>query len=352
MTIRWNPEALDEVFALPAQVVDRHIRLAGSAQLKVLLWLARAGRGTFDADACAAAIGLSAADCTDALQYWVETGLLAVSGGTFSPAQTDPGRSSREEAVPAAQPAAPQGSPVSSIAQGENRPTAVTQRASEPPKASRPLSRPQKPDSLFVAKRAQEDSDIAFLLQEAQVILGKTISNGDSATLLMLHDTDGLPVDVILMLLQYASSIGKGNMRYIEKTGIRWSDEGIDSLELAERKIRQLDQSQKAWSSVQRLLGLERRSPTAKEAQFADRWINEWRFSEDLIREAYERNVDAKGKFSFPYMNSILERWKKEGVETLEQAQNEKKPFQEAAGGEQAPSYDLEAYERSSIFDD
>ena len=40
------------------------------------------------------------------------------------------------------------------------------------------------------------------------------------------------------MLLQYASSIGKGNMRYIEKTGIRWSDEGIDSLELAERKIR------------------------------------------------------------------------------------------------------------------
>lgn len=60
MTIRWNPEALDEVFALPAQVVDRHIRLAGSAQLKVLLWLARAGRGTFDADACAAAIGLSA----------------------------------------------------------------------------------------------------------------------------------------------------------------------------------------------------------------------------------------------------------------------------------------------------
>ncbi len=164
-----------------------------------------------------------------------------------------------------------------------------------------------------MAKRAQEDSDIAFLLQEAQVILGKTISNGDSATLLMLHDTDGLPVDVILMLLQYASSIGKGNMRYIEKTGIRWSDEGIDSLELAERKIRQLDQSQKAWSSVQRLLGLERRSPTAKEAQFADRWINEWRFSEDLIREAYERNVDAKGKFSFPYMNSILERWKKEG---------------------------------------
>ena len=100
-------------------------------------------------------------------------------------------------------------------------------------------------------------------------------------------------------------------------------------------------------------MGLERRSPTAKEAQFADRWINEWRFSEDLIREAYERNVDAKGKFYFSvYEQHFGSAGKKKGVETLEQAQNEKKPFQEAAGGEQAPSYDLEAYERSSIFDD
>ncbi len=246
MSYSINLGSWQSIFAVPSDVVDKHLKLAGGAQLKVLLWVLRHAGSPFEAEAVGEALNMHPADVKDAMQYWVETGLLAVSGGTFSPAQTDPGRSSREEAVPAAQPAAPQGSPVSSIAQGENRPTAVTQRASEPPKASRPLSRLQKPDSLFVAKRAQEDSDIAFLLQEAQVILGKTISNGDSATLLMLHDTDGLPVDVILMLLQYASSIGKGNMRYIEKTGIRWSDEGIDSLELAERKIRQLDQSQKA----------------------------------------------------------------------------------------------------------
>ena len=245
MSYSINLGSWQSIFAVPSDVVDKHLKLAGGAQLKVLLWVLRHAGSPFEAEAVGEALNMHPADVKDAMQYWVETGLLAVSGGTFSPAQTGPGRSSREEAVPAAQPAAPQGSPVSSIAQGENRPTAVTQRASEPPKASRPLSRPQKPDSLFVAKRAQEDSDIAFLLQEAQVILGKTISNGDSATLLMLHDTDGLPVDVILMLLQYASSIGKGNMRYIEKTGIRWSDEGIDSLELAERKIRQLDQSQR-----------------------------------------------------------------------------------------------------------
>ena len=29
---RWNPDSMTRVFALPAQVVDKHIRLAGSAQ--------------------------------------------------------------------------------------------------------------------------------------------------------------------------------------------------------------------------------------------------------------------------------------------------------------------------------
>ena len=33
---RWNPDSMTRVFALPAQVVDKHIRLAGAKQLKVL----------------------------------------------------------------------------------------------------------------------------------------------------------------------------------------------------------------------------------------------------------------------------------------------------------------------------
>lgn len=342
MSYSINLGSWQSVFAVPSDVVDKHLKLAGGAQLKVLLWALRHAGSPFEAETIGEALNMQPADVRDAMQYWVETGLLTAYNGAFAPAQADSTAAPfSEEILPAAQPPLPTGK--------EDTPGEPSYPAS---KASRPLSRPQKPDSLFVAKRVQEDNDIAFLMQEAQVILGKAISNGDSATLLMLHDTDGLPVDVILMLLQYASSIGKGNLRYIEKTGIRWADEGIDSLELAEQKIRQLDQSQKAWSAVQRLLGLERRSPTAKESQFADRWVNQWHLPDDLIREAYERNVDAKGKFSFPYMNSILERWKKEGIQTLEQARNEKKPSQKAYEEEQSPSYDIEAYERFSIFDD
>ena len=55
MEYRFNPEILGEIFAVPAAVVDNHIKLAGSAQLKVLLWLLRGGNGDFDAESCSKA---------------------------------------------------------------------------------------------------------------------------------------------------------------------------------------------------------------------------------------------------------------------------------------------------------
>ena len=108
MSYSINLGSWQSIFAVPSDVVDKHLKLAGGAQLKVLLWVLRHAGSPFEAEAVGEALNMHPADVKDAMQYWVETGLLAVSGGTFSPAQTGPGRSSREEAVPAAQPAAPQ----------------------------------------------------------------------------------------------------------------------------------------------------------------------------------------------------------------------------------------------------
>ena len=65
-----------------------------------------------------------------------------------------------------------------------------------------------------------EDESIAFLMRSADEIFGRMTSNSDKETLLMIHEYDGLPVDVLIMLLQYALSVGKCNMRYIEKMAI------------------------------------------------------------------------------------------------------------------------------------
>ena len=71
-----------------------------------------------------------------------------------------------------------------------------------------------------------------------------------------------------------------------------------------------------------------------------------------MIREAYERCVDAKGKYIPNYVESILERWHKAHITTLEQAKAEKKPKRAKFSSESEATYDLEAYENSSIFDE
>lgn len=213
----------------------------------------------------------------------------------------------------------------------------------------RVLSRPRKADNAFVAKRMEESEEVAFLMQEAQQILGRLINNGESATLLMVHDDFGLPVDVIIMLLQYASAKGKANLRYIEKVAMDWADEEIFTHEKAEEKLRKLADSAASWGQVQRAMGVDKHSPTKAEEAFANLWVSQWGFSTALIREAYERCVNQTGKVNMRYINKILERWHADGVTTLEQAQKEQAA--RTVKQEKQTTYDIDAFERSGAFD-
>lgn len=325
----WN-----SVFAVPCSVVDKNLKMAGSVQLKVLLWMLRHAGEPFETQAIAEVLGIDKADISDAIVYWQETGLITAQGDQILPAAGKP-----EEAFQ--QPAE----------QEENE--GKQKNLPEASKKTRVLSRPQKPDSDFVARRIGESTEIACLMQSAQEILGRLISNGESATLLMIHDDFGLPSDVIIMLLQYAASLGKANMRYIEKVAIDWADQEINTHEKAEEKLQSLAQSRKAWRFVEQALGIPDRAPSRKEEQFAVLWVQDWEFSADMLREAYDRVIDSTGKFSSSYMNRILERWYHNHITTTKQAQEEKE--ERAAvrkkGKNNKLTFDIDEYERTSIYD-
>ena len=311
---QWNSAVLGEVFAVPAAVVDDHMKLAGSAQLKVLLWMLRHGKGTFDPDRCAAAIGISPADCSDALQYWFAAGLVLPAG---MPA---PGQAA---AAPASAPPAEEAPP-------------------RPLPAARP--RPVKPSMKEVVARQKESGEFAYLLETASARLGRAISQGDMETLLYLYDTAGLPVEVILMVIEYAVAEGKYHMRYIEKVALDWADRGITTIAAAEEYLCALERRRQAWDKVSRLLGLTQ-SPTVAQSDAAERWVCDWQVGEDLLRLAYEKCREATGRFNSGYIDRILERWRLDGVDTVEKALAEKpaKKGKKSAGKE--TSFDLDAYE-------
>lgn len=90
---------------------------------------------------------------------------------------------------------------------------------------------PSRPTAAEIAQRAEESADIKFLLLETQNKLGRTIGYDGQCTLLMMHDTYGIPVEVILMIIEYAVSIGKSSFHYIASIGKDWGEREIDTIE-------------------------------------------------------------------------------------------------------------------------
>lgn len=335
MNFSINLGAWNAVFAVPTQLVDQHLKLAGGVHLKVLLWLLRYAGRQVDIQEISRALGVAAADIKDAVQYWVSAGLIADfscedSSVVIAPAAQTPALPVIEHTVEVL--AAPkQESP---------------QIAEKPKKAP---ARMKKPDGLYIAERVTQSEQVAFLMQEAQQILGRAISPALSSALLMIHDDYGLPVEVILILLTYVKSIHKDNTGYIEAVARNWAQEEINTHEKADLKLNRLSAVAQAWRNIEKALGIDHRSPSAKEEQYTERWILQWNFTPQMVRLAYERCVDSTGKLSLHYMNKILERWHHAGITSPNQAAAELTAKSQKNVKKRAPTYDLEEYENTDL---
>jgi DnaD/phage-associated family protein len=346
MSFHMNLGDWNSVFAVPASVVDSHMRLAGAVQLKVLLWSLRHAGEDFTMEDLACAVGATPADTRDAMQYWVETGLIRQTGERFTP----PGQEAPEEVSPASEKnvEAPAEAHHASLVSTLPPPASGKEHEPSPEPAKMAAHRIPKPDGVFISQRINESKEVSFLMQEAQLILGRPISPGLSSCLLFIHDDYGLPVDVIVMLLQYVKNKGRDNTNYIESVAKGWAADGVFSHEAAEQKLRQLDESEQAWRKIENALHIPHRSPSQREEQFARRWIMEWKFSDEMIREAYDRCVDSTGRMNLSYVNRILERWQKAGVRTPQAAAAEQNLKTTARSQQKETSFDLDEYERTS----
>lgn len=355
MEYQLNLGTWNSVFAVPGVLVDQHLKLAGAAQLKVILWVLRHAGENFSVSTIAQALSMHEADVRDSMQYWVETGVICRQEHTLAPSAVplpavtpeDDLTLTEEGPVSATVPAA---SPVPKVPASSTAPVAAkagTKRA---------LSRPEKPDMKYLNKRMDEDESIAFLMQSADEIFGRMTSNNDKETLLLIHEYDGLPVEVLIMLLQYAVSIGKGSMRYIEKMAIDWADHEITTLEAADRKIQQLTRQQEACYRVQRLFGVADRAPSEQERIFFDQWVVQWQLSDELLKAAYDVCIGNKGKYIPKYINTTLENWYSAGITEVSQipGSSNKTGTKKAAKGKGGyqPGYNIDEYESTSVLDE
>ena len=279
-----NASAMLAPFFVPASVVDKHIKLATANQLRVLLtFLKNVSIGPspkFLADA----LKLPESEVIDALNFWVEREVIATEG---------------EKAA---------------IVNEDKAPVAPVRSAAI------------KPTREEVSSAAMSDPKIPFLIQEAEMKLSRGLRDGEIRTLCWLYLDHGMDVSLILMLVEYAVSENKATIAFIEATALSWLAAGVTTLTEAEEQIEIRNRRKTAWGVVLSAFGMEYRMPSDKELELSGKWVLEWGFKSEMLKEAYNICVDKNAKVSFAYVNKILEKWHKSGITTLDAAKNESKP--------------------------
>ena len=318
MKYKVNLKALDNSFSVPNALADNFIKLANPKHIIILLWVLRYAETPKSAEEISAELKLDKAVVNEAIFYWIDNGLIIPDSTAEIIISKEPEQISFED-KPAPEKKAPK-MPARKL--GSSMATAED-----------------------ILKRSDESPEYKYLLQKSQVIFGRTISRGEQSMLLSLMDNYGLKAEVILMLITYAVENGKSGTNYIQAVGEGWADEGIETIDDAERKIAELKEADASWSAFCSAVGKPIRKPTKKQQEKFIKWNKEWHMPIELIAEAYERMLDNIDKVNFNYLDKILEAWHNAGVRTLEGVKAfEEKPKAKAKASDDV-SFSVDDYE-------
>ena len=176
--------------------------------------------------------------------------------------------------------------------------------------------------SSEISKKIAENSKLSQMYKIVSGILGKNLSSADTELLYSMHDYYGLPVEVIVVMIEYFASHGVTTMRKLEKEAQKWCENGVDTVHKAKKYIKKRDEFLSYSGTVKRIVGAYERKLTSKELEFIKNWQTELRATFEQIKEAYEITIDKTGKLSFNYMNKILEN----GISAKKPATSKKEP--------------------------
>ena len=308
MNYSLDAGAWNSVFAVPSSVVDKYIKLADGASLKLLLYLLRHGGDSFTEEQLRDALNIKRdGELEDAAMFWFQRGIVRMDEGTLVP--TD---DSAQERLPEVTEPEPEKAPagVSSLRKVAVNNGSAIYTAGD------------------IAQRIKTDGAIEFLFREVQQLYGRPLKNPESRVVIQLTDFYGLPAEVAIMLMKYCFRIGKTTQNYILTTAQDWVNENIRTVEEADQHLQKLEKRYSIEEHLRQAMDMKT-TFSPNQLNYIKTWTEEWGFGEEMIILAYQITLDNKGSLNFNYTNKILENWKKAGVYTTDDAKRNNEEFRD-----------------------
>ena len=159
-----------------------------------------------------------------------------------------------------------------------------------------------------------ENPEAKQMLFIAEQYLGTSFNPSEMETLLYIYDGLGFSIDLIEYLLGVCVEKQITALTHIEEVAMDWFQKGVSTVNDAKKAHTSL---RKACLAVCKALGIEGRTLAESEQMFLFKWSNTYGFSLDFILEACHRTIQATGKPSFSYIDTILKNWQEAGVKSM-----------------------------------
>lgn len=318
----FNLKSWGKMFTVPCSVVDEHIKIADGKFIKVLLCILCNNSNKISSNEIAVQIGEKVELIEDAIIFWQQNNVITIEGTTSSQSKPAPVQEDNS---------------IQNIQITQSKIEAINPNPNSISKKTTVKYSPRD-----IEKIVDKSSDLKFLMDNAQIILKRTITYTEQSALINLNEYYGFSVGVILMLFDYCQHIGKTNIAYIEAIAKSWFEKDIITHEAVEKEIIRLIDKNSFESKVSQAFGLSNKL-TPKQQQFIEEWKN-LGFNIEMITYAYEKCVDSTNKLSFQYINGILKSWFEKGLKTKEQVDSENKKYKKSAENKNEHSYDLDEF--------
>jgi len=280
------------------EFIEEHMSAAHGEYVKVYLYIMyMAIRGkSAEPKTIAKKLNMMESDVVNAIEYWQERSLLSSDGVTVTV-----GEAEAEEA--------PQQKP---------RPAKKERRA--------------KKTAAQISADPLANKQLAEIRETAEAILEKNMNDSEISTLYWVLDELHFAPELIMALLEYCVSIGKRDMRYIEKVAIGWHEKGINTVTAADEYINAEKERRRFSSELKSIFGITDRRLSKTEEALIAKWHDEFGMSAEMIALAYEYCVIATNKLSFPYMDGIIQNWRAKEITTVEAAEKDHEEHKQRGG--------------------
>lgn len=251
---------------IPNDVIDKHLREANEAQLKIYLFLLRnQSAGLVSISSIADYFNYTVQDVERALKFWGLRGNLKNEGTEDN------------------------------VVNFKKKPSYTPKQLAEF------ASKPEIQELLFVTEQ----------------YMGGNMSSDLIASVLYMYDSLKFSKELIIYLFEYCVEHNKLKLYQMEAIANEWYEAGITTCEEAANHTRVIPRE---VYSVLKAFGIKTtdREPIASQINYVRKWTEEYGFGMDVIKVACERTIMRINDPSFSYANTILYGWHEAGVKRAE----------------------------------